>query len=438
MHFLNKKESMKHIIILAIMFVVIGCDRAGRSTSNPKVYSELEQLVNSQDYFKLKNTFDIHKNELSKTHALYFSAIINNVFNKAAISNLEIEKLLEAGDGILNDTLLNKLYRTKLLNHINLYEYEEASLCTENILNKFKTLNDSVEIQMLENEINIWSALKDVMKQEIRMDKDITFPMARDKVGLFNIDVTIGDSTENFLFDTGANFSVIIRSLAEKLGLKIIDSDFYVTAATGKQVESDLAVAPELSIGGIILENVVFLVMNDEDLSFPQISYYPNGAIGFPVIEAMNEIRISKDNRIFVPQIPVAYSYDNFALDGLMPIVAVEYERDTLRFHLDTGATSTSMFPLFYKDYRQEIEKNYKKVSFSAGSGGGVVEFGGYILNNISLKIADSFARIDSVNLHTEDIGDEESNFHGNLGQDFIRQFDEMIISFKYSSLLFK
>ena len=54
------------------------------------------------------------------------------------------------------------------------------------------------------------------------------------------------------------------------------------------------------------------------------------------------------------------------------------------------------------------------------------------------LNIADSEARLDNVRLHIENIGGEESNFHGNFGQDYIKQFDEMIISFKHASVLFK
>ena len=45
---------------------------------------------------------------------------------------------------------------------------------------------------------------------------------------------------------------------------------------------------------------------------------------------------------------------------------------------------------------------------------------------------------MDNLTLHIDDIGGEESNFHGNLGQDFIKQFDKMIISFEYSSILFE
>jgi len=427
----------KQIIEIISMVLLFSCGNPKVKVSDEHVVSELRQMVETQDFFKLKNYYDLKKESLSDLHSLYFYAIISNVFNKAEESNVAINKLLANEDFNLNDTLLNKLFRAKLQNHINLYEYGEAAKASGNILENFQWLTDSSDMVMLRNEIKIWRALKDVPKQQIIKTKDCFIPMVRDKVGLFNVDVKIGDSTKNLLFDTGANFSAIKRSLVNQLGLQLIEADFYVTAATGAEVRSDLAIADELSLGGVVCKNVVFLVLNDEDISFPQIDYYPNGAIGFPVIAAMEEIRINKENQIFIPKNPVEYDYNNFALDGLMPIIACEYKGDTLNFHFDTGATKTSLFPQFYKDYQSEIEAKYEREIFNAGSAGGNYDFEGYIITDLHLKVADSDAILEKVNLHIENIGGEESNFHGNFGQDYIKQFNEMIISFKYSSVTF-
>lgn len=429
---------MKRIIaILIVAASVIGCEISTMKMSNQKVLNQLEHNIKVSDFFKLKESYKQNINQLSETHKLYYSALISNVFNQAEESNLAIGELLEKHNSSLTDTMRNELYNTKLLNHINLYEYSEAAKASEFILNNFAALNDSSELENLQNEIKIWKALKDVPRQEIVKIADAIIPMTKDKVGLFNIDVSFGDSTKNLLFDTGANFSVMVRSLAKNLNLEITEADFYVTAATGLRVKSDIAIAPELNIGGITFKNVFFLVLDDKDLSFPQIDYYINGAIGFPVIEAMDEIRVNKDNQIFVPQHPVEYSYNNFALNGLMPIIAAEYNGDTLRFGFDTGATTTSLYPQFYKDYKNQIESSYEKEKFTAGSGGGILEFEGYVIDKLNLKVADSEAQLDSVRLHIENIGGEENNFHGNFGQDYIKQFDEMIISFKYASVTF-
>ncbi len=417
--------------------LVFGCGNLEKKVTNQIVFNELKQLLESQDYFRLKQNYESKDNQLSDAHSLYFSSIISKVFNKPEISNSAINQLANKNYN-LNDTLLNKLYRAKLENHINLYEYGEAASTSTYIQNHFQSLTDSSDLEMLQNEINIWNALSDTPKQQIIKNSDCTFPMYRDKVGFFNVDMKIGDSTKNFIFDTGANFSAIKRSLVTQLGLTLIEADFYITAATGAQVKSDIAIADKLKMGDIICKNVVFLVLNDEDFSFPQVDYYPNGVIGFPVIEALDEIRISKDNLIFVPKDPVEYTYNNFALDGLMPILACEYEGDTLSFHFDTGASTTSLYSQFYKDYKEEIENNYELQTFASGSAGGSYTFEGYVLDNIHLKVASSEAILDKVRLHSEDIGGKASNFYGNFGQDYIKQFDEMILSFKYSSVLFR
>jgi len=428
---------MKNIIILLFVFSVACNNQATEKVSDPNALKHLNELVDTQNYFKLKEDFVTHKNKLTKGHALYYEAIVLNVFNNSSESNTVIHELLKLKTSELTDTMLNKLYNIKLLNHINQYEYNEAASASEYIQKNYGQINDSSEVATLENEIKIWKSLKNTPKQEIIRNSDISFPLVKDKVGLFNIDVSINKETKNFVFDTGANFSVIKRSLVEEFRLTYIDSDFYVTAFTGKKIDSDIAIADELTIGGIIYKNVVFLVLNDADISFPQLDYSINGIIGFPVIEAMDEIRISKNNTVFIPENPIDYNQNNFALDGLRPIIAVKYKKDRLCFGFDTGARESTLYAPFYEKYRNEIEDNYEVETFKSSSAGGVLEFEGYIVKNISLSVAESNASLKNLQLHKDNIGKSGNNFHGNFGQDYIKQFDEMIISFKHSSVIF-
>jgi len=424
------------VLVLIILFTC--CINQTNKISDQDLIHSFDNLIETKNYFKLKESYTSNVNQLSQVHKLYYSAIINNVFNKHELSNIAIKNLLTNSKQLLTDTALNKLYRTKLLNHINLFEYEAAAKASEYIQTNYLHLNDSNEIEMLQNEIKIWQSLKDVDKQQIIRTKDEIIPLVKDKVGLFNIDVSFGNTTKNLLFDTGANFSVINKSLAKELGFNIIEADFHATTSTGLQVKSDIAIANELTIGSIKFKNVVFLVLDNSDLSFPQIDYYINGVIGFPVIESLEEIRINKENQIFVPHDPVEYTFNNLALDGLMPIITVQYNDDTLLFHFDTGATKTSLYQQFYKDYKHEIDTKYTIETLISGGSGGMVEFQGYKIDSICLKVANSNAKLKDLSLHIEQIGKSEVQFHGNLGQDYIEQFDEMIISFKYSSVLFK
>jgi len=428
---------MKNTLLL-LLILFFGCQQSQNNTSDYNVLQELEQLIDTQNYFELKHVFESQKDKLSKDHELYFKAIIFNIFNNLEKSNFVIDELINQRTINLSDTMLNALYNTKLLNHINLYEYSDAVLTSDIIQNKYRQLNDSSEMESLENELKIWKSLRNTPRQEIIRNKDVSFPMVRDKVGLFNVDVTINDTIKNFVFDTGANISVIKRSLVKNLDLTYIESDFYVTAFTGQRVDSDIAIAETLRIGELTFKNVVFLVLNDEDISFPQIDYYINGIIGFPVIEAMEEIRISKNDTILVPETPVEYNLSNFALDGLTPIIAVNYKKDTLSFGFDTGARASTLYAPFYERYKNEVDTNYEPQKFKSGSAGGVIEFEGYIIDDIDLKVGESNASLKNLQLHKNKIGTDANNLYGNFGQDFIKHFDEMIISFKNSSVLFK
>lgn len=431
---------MKNLItiIAAVFLLTLQSCSPDDKLSDPQLLSQLDSLYEADSFFKYKSTLELNKQNLEEKHLLYYAALSDFVFNHQAASIHDIDLLLANYRQELNDTLLTKIYRAKRMNHINNYEYSKAVEASQSLIENYQHVEDSADYAELLNEHKIWEALRDYPKQEISKKRDCVIPMKRDKVGLMNVITKIGSDTVNFLFDTGANFSVMTRSVANKYDIEIIEADFYVTAATGTRVACDLAVVEEIQIADIMVYHSVFLIMEDEDLSFPQIDYYPNGAIGFPIIEAMEELRFHRDGKIFVPETPTLYSFNNLALDGLMPVLAVNYNDDTLQFNFDTGASHTSFYSPFYLKYQEMIDQKYPLQTFSTGSGGGSKDFEGYVIDSINLAVANSQAFITNVRLHKDPLTLQEETVHGNFGQDYIRQFEEMIISFKYSSVVFK
>ena len=431
---------MKKSLLVALTFFMLlaGCRQIQQAKSDPQVLATLNQLVHTRDYFRLRTALDMHKSSLSNSHLLYYQAVVSNAFNNPERSNQQLAELLAVDDGALGDTLMKEVYNIKLQNHIQLGEYREANQANAFVQKHYEALLDSAQAEDFQNTQRIWQALQGIPAQQVARNRDFTIPLHQDKVGLFNIDVVFGTTTVGMVFDTGANFSVISRSYADKLGLKVIPAGFHVGALTGARITSDLAVADSLDIGGLTYSNVVFLVFDDSDLAIPQVDYQINGIIGFPVIEAMDEVHIGKDNQLFIPQQVTPFAYHNLALDGLMPVVAVEYGGDTLNFHLDTGAPTTTLFAPFFRKYQEDITTNHEKATFKLGGAGGVMEFEGYAIDSLLLKIGPTTARLANLQVHIDDIGGEEGFFHGNLGQDYIRQFDNMILSFRHASLVFK
>src|SRR4029078_8069324 len=115
-------------------------------------------------------------------------------------------------------------------------------------------------------------------------------PLTRDRANLMNIPVGEAGKEERFVFDTRANLSTIGETLARELGVRIIDRQILVGTATGARATSRLAIAPELRIGAATARNVVFLVLPDSALKFPQIGYEIRGIVGHPVIAALGEV----------------------------------------------------------------------------------------------------------------------------------------------------
>lgn len=427
---------MKKIYLLLIPLLLIGCNQNSNKEKATDHFKTLDSLVSDLDYFKLQENFDSYKGQLTTSDSLYFEAILANAFNRPEKSNQAIAAYFETSKENTNDSLDEKLLVTKLINHIYSFEYAKALDVNETLQQRYTIFLDSTEMEDLKNTNKIWKALANVAPQEVRITADVTLPIVKDKAGLSTLATKIGHTTTNFVFDTGANFSVIQRSVAENLGMNLLPAQFDVDAATGLKVKSDLAVADTLRLGQILLKNVVFLVFDDKDLSFPSIDYDIKGIIGFPVIRALNEIQLTKVT-LFVPHKPNEYKLNNLVYDEFMPIAQVNHNGDVLRFNFDTGASATSLYSKFYRKYKVAIDANHTKTKFNSGGAGGHTSFEGYLLNDIRLSVGNSESVLNNLQLYPEKIGVTD-NLHGNLGQDFIQQFDTMTISFKYSTLLFR
>ncbi len=207
--------------------------------------------------------------------------------------------------------------------------------------------------------------------------------------------------------------------------MKIIPVDIKVGTITGDKVLAKLAVCSKLTMGNIDLFNVVFLVLPDEALSFPQINYQIYGILGFPVIEALKEIRITQNGDFIVPLVESASSESsNMSMKGLTPLIYINEKH----FTFDTGADQTLLYQRFYKENQKEIDKNYQPEKISFGGAGGKKEFDGYKID-YTLSIEGEQVKLQDISLLKEKIKESET-VYGNIGQDLVQKFDTMIINF--------
>lgn len=171
--------------------------------------------------------------------------------------------------------------------------------------------------------------------------------------------------------------------------------------------------------------------MPDSILYLAQANFSLSIIIGFPIIEELREIHLHQDGWMVIPLKTSPGELRNFALDGLDPVIMLRSDEDTLNFHLDLGATNTTLYDAYFEKYKQKILKEAVKKSADFGGAGGVKRKDVYVLPALHLTLGDQTVNVDSVDVLTQKIFPKE-RFYGNLGQDFASKFREIIFNFNY------
>jgi hypothetical protein len=187
---------------------------------------------------------------------------------------------------------------------------------------------------------------------------------------------------------------------------------------------------------------VVFLVLEDKSMSFPQINYQINGIVGFPVIEAFRQITFTRSDEILIPARPgvtiEAKVEQNLCLDDLNPVLLAAYNNRQMAFTLDTGAQTSTFYPEFFKAEETEIKRIAKSQNVRIGGAGGYREYPAYVAESLTLTVAGKNAELKNLEILIEPTNEDSRYFYGNLGQDLIRQFERMTLDFERMTLDFE
>jgi predicted aspartyl protease len=422
--------------MLKTILIILFLNSIVMSQTNP--YEKLYSLYNSKKYFKFISELNKEKTNLSEEEKNAFEALYYNLINKPGESEKLIDAVTGKDNSALADSLKKDLYSVSINNNVFLGNYKKSAEQTKIILEKYLKYIKEKDKEDYENSLIIWDAMQGVQKQEAVKKSDTQIEIKRDMAGLYNIPVTYNNETYDFVFDTGANFSTITETYAKKLNLTFTKAKIKVGAITGKKIDAVIAYAKSFSIGNMEIKNTVFIVLPDEDLSFSGGMYKINGIIGLPVIEAMQELTISKDGKLTVLKKPSTISLNNFLMDGFIPVVEVDYKNNPMCFNFDTGARTTLLYAPFFKEYEKEIKEKYTVEDIKFGGAGGDTKIPGYKLKDVELSIGNDKVNVPEISLLSVPVKDNQEFMYGNLGQDFISKFDTMTLNFYSMSIDFK
>ena len=404
---------------------------AAAEPTHPPGATDLEALYASRDFFSLRDriTGDSGSEVVPPEHR-FFAAAVQLAFN-------DPEEAIRIATSALQEGDLPPLVKLRLLDlmvtaNLRLHRYGDALAAARSLLASPARGEDTAIVQDIQGTLPLLEALADVPPQEARMQRSSRLALGNSR----RVPLEFGEARRQFSLDTGANLSVIMASEARALGLKVRPVGVEVATSTGNRVLADVAVAPRLTIGSVEYQHVVFLVFPDELLTFPGGHRIP-GLVGFPVVEAMGEIRFRQDNVMEIPSRPPVRKLGNLALDDLDPLVQVRYRRDDLVCRLDTGADRTVFYEPFFRRYRERLESIGKQTTVSTGGVGGFEELPALRLPTMALTVAAAGTTLRKVDVYTRPIRTVEENYlFCNVVLDVLHAFSAYVINFRDMALV--
>lgn len=235
-----------------------------------------------------------------------------------------------------------------------------------------------------------------------------------------------------YWFDTGAELSVLTESEAKRFGLRVRPTSGRVGDVTGTLINTQIAVADEVSVGSIRLTHVAFLVLPDNQPPFNEQSPGSRGLIGIPVLLAFGRFVWGADKSFEIGSESSSKSvpHSGLCFDGNHPLVQVAYDNRTLVFALDTAATNTDLYPPFASAFPELIRSATKTDSYKMEGVGGARYLEAAKLESLKFSIGGFPTTLKSVGVLLKPTTNASRFFEGNLGIDVLQQAHKTTFDF--------
>jgi hypothetical protein len=398
------------------------------ATAQNSVGEKLDNLLKAHQFVEM----DKLNNQEKGKDFFYYQAVFENVCNRPLASVNSLNKLDKTASEFRNSF---KYWKLKNDNYVKLHQYKNAYKSSVTLTNLFK---DNFTTDELKDELNtqkIWQVLSKQKPQIIQKPDTVTINTIKDKGKLTTLKVRANNIESDFVFDTGAGISCITETNALKMGLTVFPpNDIEIQGFTGEMTNVRVGLAPKLEIGKIVIKNAYFLVYPDSAFSFGGGAYTINGIVGFPIAKELGTLVIEK-NQITVLNEAENLTDKNLFIDLLRPVLMLSFNGVTLPFNFDSGASGTEFTKSFYDKFKTDLVDLKTKEVNSAGAGGKTITKTIFVAENFKMKLSNQEISFDKIKIDADDYGVYGKDNFGNIGQNLLKQYNRVIISFKNNYL---
>ena len=317
--------------------------------------------------------------------------------------------------------------------YVQMYRYADASQVYGDLLHNFADRLSSVERQSVNDDAALARLLREVEPETVTFNGTVDVPLHREPgLGTLDANVTVGDRTESWILDTGANVSTVSASFAHMLGLPFSTGEGQVQGTTGAESKLHVAVVPALRLGSATVSNVVLLVLDDKNLDIQtgkDTHHQINAILGYPVLRALNRLSFVDGDRLLAgPGSPSGNNGAPMFLDDLTPLLECKVENRNELFSFDTGATSTSYSDRYAKEFPAQL-KTGKKMTRTVAGAGGSKKLSVVILAHPQLAIGNTSVTLQNVPVMPQ-LGTTADKLFGNLGRDVVKPYSSFTLDF--------
>jgi predicted aspartyl protease len=308
------------------------------------------------------------------------------------------------------------------------YRYREAAQAYDDLERHF----DENLRRGVGSDAAVARLLRDVSAQTVHWVGPVRLPTSRNPIGTLVSEITIDGLSEQWLLDTGANQSVVSRSYAQRLGLVPLNGVASVgSGLTGLSSSLQVAVIPQLPLGGATVRNVIVLILDDANLRIgpgPE-AYQIHAVLGYPVLKGLGQVTFTRDGDFFAGKTGSATVSVPMFLRGLTPAIECEVDGQRLPFTFDTGASSSDFSVRYYERFAQGAT-NWSRRTVESGGAGGTVTQDVIIQPAVNMKIGDVSVVLRNVQIVPTRMNTGLDVLFGNLGQDFVDGFKSVTLDF--------
>lgn len=310
-------------------------------------------------------------------------------------------------------------------------DYAAAARASGTLADRLRAAGHTAQADAVGRVRDLAALLADAPAQ--RVDGQIALsstPLTRDAVGLPRIRIGVNGGEDEAVIDTGAGLTVLSAETAGRLGVVPIEGDTRVGNGVASTVAVRTGIVDRMTIAGTTLRNVPVLIIDDEQLTFPQAGGYRiTSIVGLPVLRALQRVKL--DDALFAVEAPQSFDparQNMFADSNDLHVRVSIGGRDTALF-IDTGANALILTQRFAAAH-PELIAELTTEELRTASAGGARSQRAAVWTNPQLTIGGHSAIIPSVriSLEEDDLGREHA---GVLSSSALRRFRSHTFDFR-------